>query len=57
MLALEPHRARSVFGAARAAEVAGARSGAAAGYREYVRLMERADGARPELAVARAFVP
>ena len=57
VLTLEPHRARSVFGAARSAELAGDRSGAAAAYREYVRLMERADGGRAELAVARAFVP
>ena len=52
----EPHRARSVFGAARAAELAGDRLAALAGYREYLALMERADGDRPEIAVARRFV-
>ena len=56
VLVLEPHRARSVFGAARAAELAGDRAAAAAGYREYLRQMGKADGSRPELAVARAFV-
>jgi hypothetical protein len=55
-LAREPLRARSVFGAARAAELAGDRAGATAGYREFLRLMETGDGTRKELAVARAFV-
>jgi hypothetical protein len=56
VLALERHRARSVFGAARAAELAGDRAAAVAGYREYVRLMAQADSDRAELALARAFV-
>jgi len=56
VLALEPHRGRSVFGAARAAELAGDRAAAAVGYREYLKLMEKADGDRAELAVARTFV-
>jgi hypothetical protein len=56
VLALEPHRARSVFGVARSAELAGDRAAAADGYRAYLRLMGRADGERAELAVARAFV-
>jgi hypothetical protein len=56
VLALEPHRARSVFGAARAAELAGDRAAAAAGYREYLTMMEKADGGRAELAAARAFL-
>ncbi len=56
VLALEPHRGRSVFGAARAAELAGDRAAAAVGYREYLKMMETADGDRAELAVARAFV-
>jgi tetratricopeptide (TPR) repeat protein len=56
VLALEPHRGRSVFGAARAAELAGDRAAALAGYREYVRLMAQADSDRAELALARAFV-
>ena len=54
-LAREPGRARSTFGAARAAELAGDRPGAAAGYRAYLRLMAKADGTRPEIAAARAF--
>ena len=52
----EPRRARSLFGAARAAELAGDRAGAKAGYREFLELMSKADGGRPELATARAFV-
>lgn len=54
-LAREPGRARSTFGLARAAELAGDRAAAARGYREFLKLMEKADGGRPELAVARAF--
>jgi hypothetical protein len=50
----EPGRARSVFGAARAAELGGDRALAAAGYRDYLRLMERADASRGELRIARA---
>ncbi len=53
----EPHRARSVFGAARTAELAGDRAAAVAGYREYLALMSRADGDRPEIAVARRRIP
>ena len=53
-LTREPGRARSVFGAARAAELAGDRAAAHAGYRQFLELMARADGDRPELAVARA---
>jgi len=49
----EPGRARSVYGAARAADLAGERDAAQAGYREFLRLMERADGDRPELEMAR----
>jgi hypothetical protein len=51
----EPGRARSTFGAARAAELAGDRAAAAAGYRAYLTLMAKADGERPEIAVARRF--
>jgi hypothetical protein len=54
-LAREPGRARSTFGAARAAELAGDRAGAEAAYRSYLRLMAKADGERPEIAAARAF--
>jgi tetratricopeptide (TPR) repeat protein len=52
----EPGRGRSVFGAARAAELAGDRDAARAGYRQYLELMAKADGDRPELALARAGI-
>ncbi|MGH7497262.1 MAG: hypothetical protein ACREL3_00240, partial [Gemmatimonadales bacterium] len=55
-LARERGRARSTFGAARAAELAGDHSAAAAGYREYLLLMEKADGTREEIATARRFL-
>jgi hypothetical protein len=55
-LAREPGRARSLFGIARAAELAGDRRGAAEGYQKYVKAMERSDGERPELAAARAYL-
>jgi len=51
----EPGRARSLFGAARAAELAGDRAAAKAGYLEFLKLMSKADGDRPELTVARAL--
>jgi hypothetical protein len=54
-LAREPGRARSIFGAARAADLAGNSAAAAAGYREYLRIMEKGDGRRPELAIARTM--
>jgi len=54
-LAREPGRGRSVFGAARAAELAGDRVGAEAGYREFLKLMNKADGSRSELTKARGF--
>lgn len=54
-LAREPGRARSTFGAARAAELAGDRAAAAAGYREFLRLMAKADRQRAEVATAKAF--
>ena len=54
-LARERGRARSIFGAARAAQLAGDRKTAAEGYREYLRMMEKSDGKRPELAVARGL--
>jgi hypothetical protein len=50
----EPGRARSVFGAARAAELAGDKAAAARGYRDYLQLMRRADGERKELQIAEA---
>jgi tetratricopeptide (TPR) repeat protein len=51
-----PGRARSLFGAARAAALSGDAATARARYQELLRLMEHADGARPELGVARAFL-
>jgi hypothetical protein len=54
-LARERNRARSLFGVARASELAGERDAAAAGYREFLRLMAKADRDRPEVARAKAF--
>jgi tetratricopeptide (TPR) repeat protein len=51
----EPGRARSLFGAARAAELAGNRTAARDGYRDFLKLMHKADGDRPELDIARAL--
>jgi tetratricopeptide (TPR) repeat protein len=55
-LAREPGRARSLFGAARAAQLAGDRRAAREGYGKYLKAMSRGDGARPELAIARTFL-
>jgi hypothetical protein len=55
-LAREPGRARSIFGPARAAELAGDRPAAAESYQEFLRLMQHADGGRVEIVVARRFV-
>jgi hypothetical protein len=55
-LTREPRRARSVFGAARAAELAGERDTAVSGYREFLRLMGKSDGDREELSMAKAFL-
>ena len=54
-LAREPGRARSIFGAARAAELAGDRSGAAVDYRRFLQQMAKAAPGRPEIAAAQAF--
>jgi hypothetical protein len=54
-LVRERNRARSIFGMARAAELAGDRGAAAADYRRFLRLMAQADGDRPELATAKDF--
>jgi hypothetical protein len=54
-LARERNRARSLFGMARAAELAGDRSVAAADYRKFLELMAKADRDRPEVATAKAF--
>jgi len=50
----EPGRARSVFGAARAAQLADDTEAAQAGYRAYLELMRNGDGARAELAMAKS---
>jgi len=55
-LGREPGRARSMFGAARAAQLAGDRKAAGESYREFLDLMSKADGGRPELVTAKAFV-
>ena len=52
----ERGRARSAFGEARATELAGDAGAAKAKYAEFLKLMEQADGTRPEIAVARAAV-
>jgi len=53
-LSREPGRARSLFGAARAAELAGDTAGARRRYGEYLTQMKSGDGERAELAQARA---
>jgi hypothetical protein len=55
-LAREPGRARSLFGVARAAQLAGDGRGASESYGAYAKAMERSDGERPELAIARTFL-
>ncbi len=50
----EPNRARSLFGAAWAAELAGDRAGARRRYAEFLAQMKAGDGARAEIARARA---
>ena len=55
-LAREPNRARTIFGAARAAELAGDRATARKYYHHFMELMGEADGAREELKAARAFL-
>jgi tetratricopeptide (TPR) repeat protein len=55
-LARQPNRARSLLGAARAAQAAGDRTAALRSYRRFLRLMEKADRARPELSEARKAV-
>ena len=53
VLRREPGRPRSVFGAARAAELAGDATAARTRYREYLTRLEKSDGTRAELAIAR----
>jgi tetratricopeptide (TPR) repeat protein len=55
-LVQEPNRARTTFGAARAAEAAGELESARDHYRALLTLMERADPERPEPRLARAFL-
>ncbi|MGH7585269.1 MAG: bacterial transcriptional activator domain-containing protein [Gemmatimonadales bacterium] len=55
-LAREPGRARSVYGIARAMELAGQRDDARRHYQVYLNLMVKADGTRPELAEAKKAV-
>ncbi|HEX5576229.1 MAG TPA: tetratricopeptide repeat protein [Gemmatimonadales bacterium] len=54
-LAREPNRARSLFGMARAAELAGDRQEAGSDYKKFLQLMAKADRDRPEVATAKAF--
>ena len=49
----EPGRPRSLFGAARAADLAGDVAAARTGYRAYLSRMQQSDGARGELEIAR----
>jgi hypothetical protein len=52
----EPNRFRAIYGAGRAAELAGDLNKARAHYTALVALAEHADTERPELQQARAFV-
>jgi tetratricopeptide (TPR) repeat protein len=52
----EPNRARPLYGAARAAELAGDHETAYSHYRHYAELMAQASGERAELAEARRFL-
>ncbi len=49
----EPGRPRSLFGLARAADLAGDVTAAREGYRAYLARMQQGDGGRPELEIAR----
>jgi tetratricopeptide (TPR) repeat protein len=53
---LEPNRFRGLFGAARAAELAGEMEKAQTFYEQLLELGAQADGHRPELAAAKAFL-
>ena len=52
----EPGRGRSLFGVARAAELAGDKAAATAAYREFLKMMEKGDGERAEVAIAKRAV-
>jgi hypothetical protein len=56
VLTRERGRARAIFGAARAAELAGDKVAAAKDYQTFLTQMAKADAGRPELAIARAAV-
>ncbi|HEX9127145.1 MAG TPA: hypothetical protein VF948_12135 [Methylomirabilota bacterium] len=53
---VEPNRFRGLFGAARAAELAGDRTKARAYYSQLATLGEKADSERPEIRQAKAFL-
>jgi hypothetical protein len=55
VLSREPNRARSVFGDAWAAQLAGEHEAAAEAYRQYAALMEKGDAQRPQLTLARSY--
>jgi len=55
-LSAAPNRARSLYGAARAAELAGYADSARRYYEDLTALMEAADTERPELLAARAYL-
>ena len=55
-LSAAPNRARSLYGAARSAELAGYSDSARRYYADLVELMEKADTVRPELSAARAYL-
>jgi hypothetical protein len=53
---VEPNRFRGLFGAARAAELAGDRTKARTYYSQLVTLGEKADSERPEIRQAKTFL-
>jgi tetratricopeptide (TPR) repeat protein len=55
-LVKEPNRFRALYGAGRAAAVAGDRTRAAQHYRELIAICKSSDTERPELKEARAFI-
>lgn len=55
-LAASPNRLNGVYGEARAARLAGDRAAARAGYAKLIELCGKADGARDQVAEARAYL-
>jgi tetratricopeptide (TPR) repeat protein len=55
-LARSPNRARSLYGAARSAEVAGDRFAARTNYQQYLTVTAKSDGTRPEIEKAKQFL-